>query len=155
MKISQSSSWDCQPERCCAPKAVGCTDHGGSGKRSQHWPVSEQKTKFQHPPMGDAQLTAATGGSSDMLRAEIARPSISSSISNQNSQVLAVSAKLSWTISEVRISFYVHLIKQTSDFQFERLTRLVKNGKSLVSERFYSSSAPHVVWELHVGRKSC
>ncbi|KAI6215808.1 hypothetical protein M3Y94_00428400 [Aphelenchoides besseyi] len=81
----------------------------------------------------NAQLSLPSVGPSDALRAEISSPSISNSVSHQNSKIVAVSAKLSWKIE-----------------QFERLTRLVKNNKSLVSDRFFSAAVPNVVWELHM-----
>ncbi|CAD5225739.1 unnamed protein product [Bursaphelenchus okinawaensis] len=54
-------------------------------------------------------------------------------ISSQNSRVMAVTAKLQWKIE-----------------QFERLTRLYRNNKSMVSESFSSPLAANVVWELHI-----
>ncbi|CAD5230338.1 unnamed protein product [Bursaphelenchus xylophilus] len=54
-------------------------------------------------------------------------------ISSQNSRVTAVTSKLQWKID-----------------QFERLTRLYRNNKSMVSETFSSPLASNVVWELHI-----
>jgi len=90
------------------------------------------RTTNLHPNNPATSPQSSTSSTSDALRADYSG-NFSQTVSHQSSKIVAVSAKLSWKIE-----------------QFERLTRLYKNNKSLVSEKFFSAAAPNVVWELHV-----